>query len=64
MSARLLVVDDEKSLLEFLTLLFRGEGHEVNGARCMRRPRRNWPHHLSSWCSAIFTCPMAAVWTF
>jgi two-component system response regulator PilR (NtrC family) len=44
MSARILVVDDEKSLLEFLSLLFREEGYEVtvesSGTAALERTRQ------------------------
>ncbi len=40
MSARLLVVDDEESILEFLSLLFRDEGYAVETARSVEEARR------------------------
>jgi two-component system response regulator PilR (NtrC family) len=40
MSARLLIVDDEESLLDFLSLLFLQEGYEVETARNVESGRR------------------------
>jgi two-component system response regulator PilR (NtrC family) len=40
MSSRLLIVDDESSLLDFLSLLFEGEGYAVNTARSVEEARR------------------------
>ena len=40
MSARLLIVDDEESLLDFLSLLFLQEGYEVETARSVEGGRR------------------------
>jgi two-component system response regulator PilR (NtrC family) len=40
MSARLLIVDDEESLVEFLSLLFQQEGFEVDTARSTEEARR------------------------
>ena len=37
---RLLIVDDESSLLDFLSLLFQGEGYEVATARSVAEARR------------------------
>jgi two-component system, NtrC family, response regulator PilR len=37
---RLLVVDDESSMLDFLSLLFQGEGYEVTTARAVEEARR------------------------
>ena len=37
---RLLVVDDEESLLEFLALLFRDEGYELDSAASVAEARR------------------------
>ena len=39
MSAHLLVVDDEASLIEFLTLLFEEEGHRVTTASSVEEGR-------------------------
>jgi two-component system response regulator PilR (NtrC family) len=38
--SRLLVVDDEASMLDFLSLLFQGEGYEVTTARSVEEARR------------------------
>ncbi len=40
MSRRLLIVDDEASLLDFLSLLFQDEGYEVTTARSVEEARR------------------------
>ncbi|HEX7183144.1 MAG TPA: sigma-54 dependent transcriptional regulator [Thermoanaerobaculia bacterium] len=40
MSARLLIVDDESSILDFLSLLFQQEGYDVETARCVEEARR------------------------
>ena len=40
MSSRMLIVDDESSLLDFLTLLFEGEGFAVETARSVGEARR------------------------
>ncbi|HYG63133.1 MAG TPA: sigma-54 dependent transcriptional regulator [Thermoanaerobaculia bacterium] len=40
MAARLLIVDDEQSLVEFLSLLFLGEGYEVDTASSAEEARR------------------------
>jgi two-component system response regulator PilR (NtrC family) len=40
MAARLLIVDDEQSLVEFLSLLFQGEGYEVDTASSAEEARR------------------------
>jgi len=37
---RLLIVDDEASMLDFLSLLFQGEGYEVTTARSVEEARR------------------------
>ena len=39
MSAHILVVDDEASLIEFLTLLFEEEGHKVSTASSVEEAR-------------------------
>ena len=39
MSARLLVVDDEPSMLDMLSLLWRAEGYEVETARSVGEAR-------------------------
>ena len=38
--SRLLIVDDEASMLDFLSLLFQGEGYEVTTARSVEEARR------------------------
>jgi two-component system response regulator PilR (NtrC family) len=38
--SRLLIVDDEASMLDFLSLLFQGEGYEVTTARSVTEARR------------------------
>ena len=38
--SRLLIVDDETSMLDFLSLLFQGEGYEVTTARSVEEARR------------------------
>ncbi len=38
--SRLLIVDDESSLVDFLSLLFQGEGYEVTTARSVEEARR------------------------
>jgi two-component system response regulator PilR (NtrC family) len=38
-AARLLIVDDEQSLLDFLTMLCTGEGYDVTTATCIREAR-------------------------
>ena len=40
MSRRLLIVDDEASLLDFLSILFQDEGYEVTTARSVEEARR------------------------
>ena len=37
--ARILVVDDEQSMREFLEIFFRGEGYDVVTARATSTPR-------------------------
>jgi two-component system response regulator PilR (NtrC family) len=45
MGARLLIVDDEESLLDFLSLLFLQEGYEVETARSVEGARRELARH-------------------
>ncbi len=40
MEGRLLLIDDEESILDFLSLLFQQEGYEVETARCVGDARR------------------------
>ena len=42
MKARLLIVDDEANLLDFLNLLFEQEGYRVT-------PADSWPPRAGSW---------------
>ena len=49
---RLLVVDDEASLLDFLSLLFRDDGYEVETAGSVEEARRRSPGRASTSCSA------------
>jgi len=45
MSARLLVVDDEPSMLDMLSLLWRGEGYEVSTAHSVAEARERLAEH-------------------
>jgi len=46
-SARLLVVDDEPSMLDMLSLLWRGEGYEVSTARSAAEARERLAEHAA-----------------
>ena len=52
MSARVLVVDDEPTMLDMLSLLWRAEGYEVETARSVGEARNGSPSGPSTWCSA------------
>ena len=44
MGARLLIIDDEGSILDFLSLLFQQEGYEVDTARTVEQARHALGH--------------------
>ena len=60
----ILIIDDEKSLLDLLTVVFKKEGYAVKtdpvGAP---GPSRSWRRRTSTWSSPTSRCPGPTAWT-
>ena len=59
-NARLLLVDDDKSLLRLLTIRLEGEGYQVT-AVMVRRHYAKFVVMTTTWCCQIYVCPALMV---